>query len=171
MIIIKSLKNSNEFVNIASDIIFSFYKQNKGGYCLDGYHGPSIESFVTFTIQPEITYIKLLNIGNIFTNFAKLRCDIDNLTRVQYLIEPYDSELFELLSEEYEYLLNLLYEAFTKEYSIELTKDMTYQEIKNVIYSTLNYDRIIETMTFMSSNLRKRTNELKKQLAVQSLTN
>jgi len=47
---------------------------------------------------------------------------------------------------------------------------MTPQEIKEITYNTVNYNQIIEKTTFMSENLGKRVNELKKELAVQYLT-
>ena len=169
---IKSLKNSNEFINLISFALRLFYRKNERGSNLYGYHGPDIESSINFTIQPEILCTMSFNLGSIMTNLTKLQCDIDNLTRGQYLIDMYDPELYDLLNEKYDEILNLLYAAFSKqEHVLNLTKTMTLPEVKDILYSTLNYNHITKITTSMSPDLRKRANDLKKELAVYYLTN
>jgi hypothetical protein len=172
VIFINSLKDSREFASKVRGILFSIWRAEGKIDKFLQYRGPSIESSVDFNIQPDVICAKSLDFGDMFTNFIKLENDIINLTRVQFFIEPYDSELFNLLNEDYECILSLLYEAFSKQvHDIELVKNMTPEDIKDALCGTVNHDQITEKTTLMSANLRKRVNELKRELAVQYLTN
>lgn len=170
VIFLNTLKDSKEFVNTVRSVLFSIWHEGRVNKYFE-YKGPNIESFVNFTIQPNIVCTKSLDFSNLFTNLINLENDVANLTRVEFFIEPYDSELFNLLNNDYESILNLLYEALSKQvYDIELTKNMTPEDIRNVLYNTLNYNQIIEKTALMTINLKERVDNLKKELAVRYLT-
>jgi hypothetical protein len=191
VIIPSSFNDSKEFVAKVRDLLISFWREGEKKRSLEKkssilyflsslrktdsglflyYQGPDVESSISFTMKSDSLYTDYLKFDDLFFNFAKLENDISNLTRVQYLIEPYDPDFYALLEENYECIFKILYEAFRKQgHEIKLTKNMAPQEIKDALYRTVNYEQIIEKITFISSDLRERGNKLKKEITVQNL--
>ena len=101
VIFTNSLKDPTEFTNKIRNILFSFSREGKRNRYFQ-YIGSNIESSIDFTTQPNFICIKSLGLGNLFTNLVKLENDLSNLVRVEFLIEPFDPELFQLLNENYE---------------------------------------------------------------------
>ena len=187
-----SLNDSKEFIVKVRGILHSFWREGvnkvesetKGITLLSrrikwkssnlapyGHRGPNIKASIGLITEPSILEINSLIMNEFFFNLARLETRIIDLTRVQYFIEPLDPDFYDRLIENYECILKILYGDFREQHNIELNKDMTPKDIKDALYSTINYDQIIERTTFMSLDLRERANTLKKEITVQYLTN
>lgn len=94
----------------------------------------------------------------------------ENLKDYESIIDSFDPQFFEILQSGYIELIQILYDTLKKEYlKFSFTRDMKPSQIENIIQNNLNQNLLEEKSADHSTEIRKRIDNLRKELNLKIL--
>lgn len=110
------------------------------------------------------------DISDIFCGFSNLEEIIEDLKHFDFLLESFDPGLIDAINQNYHDLRSLFYEGLNATIdNYEFNRDMKPSDIENYIHEALNYKQMLDKAEYMSTDLRKRVDNLKKEIAIHVL--
>ncbi|WMW25776.1 hypothetical protein RE474_03390 [Methanolobus sediminis] len=123
-----------------------------------------------FQTNQNLNLGEWFDITDLFCGFSHLEEIIEDLRNFDLLLGSFDPDIIYIIAQNNNDLLNLFYEGLNSKINqVEFNSDMKPSEIETYIYDALNYTQMRDKAEYMSTDIRKRVDDLRKEIAVHVL--